>query len=95
MSTDQCECRVTGQLPNTRGKEDPHRMYSGGIVFVDISLSMIVSFNQVGIRTVDSIRSKDIYKMACVANGVKVQIYHEDMGVHKSDTSKENLDVNK
>ena len=31
--TDQYECRVNGKIPNTRGREDPQKMYCGGTLF--------------------------------------------------------------
>ena len=41
VSTDQYECRVEGRLPNTRGKEDPQKMFCGGAVFVDHASGVI------------------------------------------------------
>ena len=35
VSIDQYECRVKGRLPNTKGKEDPHKILCGGTIFVD------------------------------------------------------------
>ena len=32
VSTDQYECRVKGRLPNTNGKEEPHKMLCGGTI---------------------------------------------------------------
>ena len=32
--TDQYECRVKGRLPGSNGKEDPTKMFSGGMFFL-------------------------------------------------------------
>ena len=49
VSTDQYECRVKGRLPNTRGREDPHKMYCGGTLFNDHASSKIDVYHQVSL----------------------------------------------
>ena len=58
VSTDQYECRVKGRLPNTRGQEDPAKMYCGGTLFNDHASSKIDVFHQVSIGASDTLRSK-------------------------------------
>ena len=40
-STDQYECRVKERLHNTRGREDPKKMYCGGTIFMDHTTSKV------------------------------------------------------
>ena len=47
VSSDQFECRVKGLLSTSRGKEDPHKIYSGGTVFIDHATGLIDRYNQV------------------------------------------------
>ena len=45
VSTDQYECKIRGKLPNTRGKEDPQKMYCSGTLFSDHTSSKIDVFH--------------------------------------------------
>ena len=62
VSTDQYEYRVEGRLPNTRGREDPHKMYYGGTLFNDHTFSKIDVYHQVSLGVSDTIRSKELYE---------------------------------
>ena len=84
MSTDQYECRVKGRLPNTRGKEDPAKMYSGGTLFNDHASSQIQVYHQVSLGLSDTIRSKEQYELEGEASGVKTLSYRGDNRVYKS-----------
>ncbi len=91
MSTDQYECRIKGRLPNTRGKEDPQKMYCGGTLFSDHASSKINVFHQVSLGATDTVRSKNLYEQESAEMGVKVSTYRGDNGVYKSKEFKEDL----
>ena len=55
VSIDQYECRVKGWLPNSRGKEDPHKMYCGGTLFVDHASGMVQVYHQTSLGTSDTV----------------------------------------
>ena len=63
MSTDQYKCRVKGCLPNTRGKEDPQKMYRGGTVFVDHASGVIKINHHVSLGASDTVRSKELHEL--------------------------------
>ena len=60
VSTDQRECRIKGRLLNTRGKEDPQKIYCGGTLFSDHASSKINVFHQVLLGATDTVRSKNL-----------------------------------
>ena len=78
VSTDQYECRIRGRLPNTRGKEDPQKMYCGGTLFSDHASSKIDVFHQVSLGTSDTIRSKNEYEHQVAEMGVRIVPYRGD-----------------
>ena len=49
VSTDQYEFSVKGRLPNTRGREDPAKMYCGDTLFNDHASSNIDVYHQVSL----------------------------------------------
>ena len=92
ISTDQYECRVKGRLPNTRGKEDPQKMYCGGTVFVDHASGVIKIHHQVSLGESDTVRSKELHELWAAEHGVSVKSYRGDNGVYKSQLFKEDLE---
>jgi hypothetical protein len=84
ISTDQYECRVKGRLPNSRGKEDPDKIYSGGTVFVDHASGVIKIHHQVSLGASDTIRSKELHELWASEHGVSVKSYRGDNGVYQS-----------
>ena len=84
VSTDQYECRVKGRLPNTRGREDPHKMYCGRTLFNDHASSKINVYQQVSLGASDTIRSKELYEQKAEEVGVKVLTYRGYNGVYTS-----------
>ena len=61
VSTDQYGCRVKGRLPYTKGKEDPHKMYCGGTLFIDHTSGYVSIFTRVYLGAADTVRSKETY----------------------------------
>ncbi len=88
--TDQYEWRVKGRLPNTRGKEDPQKMYCGGTVFVDHASGVIKIHHQVSLGA--SVRRKELHELWAAEHGVSVKSYRGDNGVYKSKLFKEYLE---
>ena len=74
VSTDQYECRVKGSLPNTRGKEDSQKMYSGGTIFVDYASGVIKIHHQVSLGDSDTVRSKEFHELWAAEHGVSIVI---------------------
>ena len=83
---------IKGRLSYTRGHDDPYKMMSGDILFVDHAMGCIHIYNQVSLGIADAIRSKKLYKLQAEDLGVKVKIYHGDNEVFKSKTYKEYLE---
>ena len=75
VHTYQYECRVKGRLPNTRGREDPHKMYCGSTLFNDHASSKIGIFHQVSLGDPDNVRSKHVYEQRAADVGVKIIKY--------------------
>ena len=50
VNTDQYECRIKRRLHNTRGREDPHKMYCGGTLFNDHASSKIDIYHHVSLK---------------------------------------------
>ena len=90
VSTDQYKCKVKGRLPNTRGKEDHHKIFCGRTIFLDHGSSKIDVCQQVSLGASDNIRSKDIYKQKYEEVGVKIKKYRSDNGFYKSAAFKYN-----
>ena len=93
VSTDQYECRVKGSLPNTRGREDPQKIYCGGTLFNDHASSKIDVYHQVSLGASDTVRSKHDYEQRADEVGVKVIKYRGYNGVYKSKEFKEDLNL--
>ena len=91
VSTDQYECRIRGRLPNTRGKEDPQKMYCGGTLFSDHASAKIDVFHQVSLGASDTIRSKNEYETQAGEMGVRISSYRGDNGVYQSKEFKNNI----
>ena len=91
ISTDQYECRVKGRLPNSKGKEDPEKMYSGGTVFVDHASGVIKIHHQVSLGASDTVRSKELHELWASEHGVSIKSYRGDNGVYKSELFKDDL----
>ena len=85
VSTDKFECQIKGRLPHTKGKEDLDRMYSGGTVFVDHASSMISIYDQVSLRSSDTIWSKNDYEKRLAESGVTVKKNRADNGIYASE----------
>ena len=45
ISTEQFVCTLKGRLAYMRGKEDPHKMLSGGAIFVDHASGYVRVYN--------------------------------------------------
>ena len=84
VSTEQYECRLKGRLLNTRGKEDPHKMYCRGTLFNDHDSSNIDVYHQVSLGDADTMRSKHLYEQHTDNIGVKFIKYRWNNGVYKS-----------
>ena len=91
VNTDQFECRIKCRLPNSRGREDPHKMYCSGTVFVNHTSGVITIYYQVSLGTSDTVRSKEIYELWALQHGVTIKSYRGDNGVYKSTLFKEDL----
>ena len=74
VSTDQFECTMKGTLAYTRCKEDPHKMLSGGTIFIDHASEFVWVYNQVSLGAIDTIRSKAMFEHH--ASEVEVTIKH-------------------
>ena len=59
---DQYECIIKGRLHNTRGKEDPQKIYCGGKIFVDHDTSKMDVMHQVSLGASDTVRNKKLYE---------------------------------
>ena len=81
VSTDQFECRIKGWLPSSCGKEDPHKIYSGGTLFVDHASGVIKVYHQVSVSASDKVKSKELYKMWASEFGINVKTYRGYNGV--------------
>ena len=81
ISTDQFKCRVKGRLLNSRSKEDPHKMYSGGTVFVDHASGVTKIHFQVSLGASDKVRSKELHELWASEFGVSIKSYRGDNGV--------------
>ena len=73
-SIDQCECRVKGRLPNSRGKEDPEKNCSGKF-FVDHASGVIKTHDQVSLGASETTRSKDLHELWASENRVSIKSY--------------------
>ena len=91
VSIDQYTRRVKGRLPNSRGREDPHKMYGGGTLFVDHASGMVQVFHQISLEASDTIRSIETYEAQADAMGVRIKHYRGDNGVFKSASFKEEI----
>ena len=84
VNTDQYECRVKGKLPNTRGREDPAKLYCGGTLFNDHASSKIDVYHQVSLGVSDTIRGKKLYDQVAEKSGVNISAYRGDNVVYRS-----------
>ena len=66
------------------GKEEPHKMYCGGTIFVDHRSSKMDVLHQVLFGVSDTIRSKDIHEPKSEEVVVKIKKYRGDNGIYKS-----------
>ena len=73
VSTDQYECRVKGRLTYTKGKEDPHKMYCRGTLFIDHASDYVSVFNQVSLGAADTVRSKETYEGQLADMGITIK----------------------
>jgi hypothetical protein len=55
VSINQYVCRQPGCLPNTYGKEKPHKQYQGGTIFVDEASGFIFVQHQVSLNATETI----------------------------------------
>ena len=90
--SDQFECTVKGRLAYTRGKEDPHKMLSGGTIFIDHASGFVRVCDQVSLGAADTIRSKTLFEHHASEMGVTIKHYHGDNGAYKSKMFTEYLD---
>ena len=91
VSTDQFERRIKVRLPNSRGKEDPHKMYCGGTVFFNHASGVIKIYHQVSLGASDTVRSKELHELWALEFGINVNTYRGDNRVYKSTLFKEDL----
>ena len=84
VSTDQYECRVKGRLHNTRVREDPQKMYCGGIIFVDHAPSKVDVLHQVSLGSVYTVQFKELYEQEATEYSVSIKSYRGDNGVFKT-----------
>ena len=75
VSIDQHEFRVKGRLTNSRCKEDPEKMHSGGTVFVDHSSGVIKMHHQISLGDSDTMRSKDLHETWASDHEASIKIY--------------------
>ena len=91
VSIDQYECRVKGRLPNSRGREDPAKMFCGGDLFNDHASSKIDVLHQVSLNISDTIRCKTIYEQQAEEVGVVIKACRGDNGVYTSNEFRKDL----
>ena len=91
VSIHQQEHRVKGRLPNSRGKEDPEKMHSGGTVFVGHVSGVIKIHQQVSLGASDTMRSEELHEPWASRHGVTIKSYRGDNGVFKSELFKDEL----
>ena len=84
MLTDQYECRIKEWLPYTKGKEEPYKIYCGGIVFIDHNSGHVSIYNQVSLGAADTVLSKEIYEGEADDLGITIEQYHGDNRVYTS-----------
>ena len=78
VSTYQYKCRMTGRLPNTRGREDHHKLYCGGTLFNAHDSFKIDVYHQVSLGATETVRSKTLYEQHADDVEVKVIKYRGD-----------------
>jgi hypothetical protein len=84
VSLDQYESRLGGRLPNTKGKEKEEERYHGGTIAVDHASGLIWAQHQVSLRAGETLVTKRSFERFASSFGVKIQKYHSDNGVFKS-----------
>ena len=92
LRTDQYECKVKCCLPNTRGKEDTHKIHRGGTIFVYHASGVIKVHNQVFLGVSDAMRSKELHELWDGEHGISIKNYRRDNGVREFKRFKEDLE---
>ena len=80
VSTDQFERIVKDRLSNSCGKEDQHKMYCGGTVFVDHVSGVIKLHHQRSLGSSDNMRIKELNELWSAEHGGSVKVYRGDNG---------------
>ena len=91
VNTNQYEYRVKGRLYNTSGREDPHKMYCGGTLFIGDASSKNNVSHQVSLEAADTIRSKTVYAQEATKSGIDIRKYRYNNGVYKTKVFMEDL----
>ena len=76
----------------SRRKEDPHRILSGGEIFVDHDSGFVRVYSQVSLGVADSICSKELFEHHASKVEVTIKQYHGNNGVYKSKLFTKDLD---
>ena len=84
ISCDQYVSALKGRLPNSRGREKPHMMSTGGTIFVDHASGLVFVENQVSLMAGDTIRAKRNFENFARTCGVNIEQYRGDNGVFKA-----------
>jgi Reverse transcriptase (RNA-dependent DNA polymerase) len=84
VSLDQYESAVRGRLPSGRGKEPFGHKYIGGTIFCDHASGLISCYHQTSLRANETVQSKRAFEREAKLCGVRIQTYHADNGIFKS-----------
>ena len=80
VSVDHFVCSTRGRLPNTFGKEDDTKKFSGGCIFVDHATGYIFTAMQTHLNTHETLKAKEAFERHCRDFGVVIQTYLSDNG---------------
>ena len=59
-------------------KKSPQEQYCGGSIFIDAASNLIQNYNQTSLGELDTLRSKDIFKLEASRYRIQAQAYRRD-----------------
>ena len=74
-----------------KGKDDPIKIFSWGMFFVEHASSTIIIYNQVSLGASYTVRSKELYVLWAAEHRLSAKSYRGDNGVYKLEVFKKNL----
>ena len=81
VSIDHFDCKPSGRLVNTYGKEHEDNRYKGGCIFVDHASGTVFAGLQSSLNSHETLYAKELFeKIFCDHHGVVVQQYLSDNG---------------